>query len=169
MSRIAFLLLIALVFANCQNEKKPEQTAAEETTAVEPALKPTLPSVPLELLERIWNEGTQVDLIFYHHPFTMSMTEKQAVQNSVRLIAEDPAPLNPNCQSVGRITYQIDGNIVLEGDFYFTTGCTYFVFYENQEKKYANYMTQEGINYFNAQIQQATQMQQQAQQKAQGQ
>ena len=171
MSKALFSLFVLIAFVACQNQSANEEagndSTEEQTTAVAETPKPTLPSVPLELLERIWNEGTQVDLIFYHHPFTLSMAEQPAIQHAVRHIAEDAAPLNPNCQSAGRITYQIDGNIVLEGDFYFSTGCTYYVFYENQEKKYANYMTTEGINYFNNQIQQATQMQQQMQQQAQ--
>jgi hypothetical protein len=165
MSRILFSLLIALTFICCQNQSTNQENAPVSEPAAEekPALQATLPSVPLDLLERIWNEGTQVDIIFYHHPFTLSMSEKPAIQHTVRHIAEEPAPINPNCPSTGRVTYQIDGDIVLEGDFYFSTGCTYYVFYENQEKKYANYMTNEGISYFNNQIQQATQMQQQMQ------
>lgn len=173
MPRLLFSILLSTIFFCCQNqpqspEGQPEETGAE-TAAPQNTPKPTLPSVPLELLQKIALEGTQVDLIFYHHPFTMSMNEQSAIQLMIRHIAEDPAPLNPNCQAMGRVTYQIEGNIVLEGDFYFSTGCTYFVFYENQEKKYANYMTNEGINYFNNQIQQASQMQQQMQQKANGQ
>lgn len=168
MPRILSILIVLMTFAACQNQQKPETPPAEETTSTEQtqaAPAPTLPSVPLELLEKIWNEGTQADLIFYNYPFTMSMSEKPAIQHLVRHIAEDPAPLNPNCRSAGRVTYQIDGNIVLEGDFYFSTGCTYYVFYENQEKKYANYMTDDGIRYFNGQIEQASKMQQQVQQQ----
>lgn len=172
MPRIVFILLIALTFASCQNQQKTgEEPATEETTPTQTpeTSQPTLPSVPLDVLMKIGTEGTQADLIFYNHPFTMSMNELPAIQHLLRHIAEDPAPLLPNCRAAGRVTYQIDGNIVLEGDFYFSTGCTYFVFYENQEKKYANYMTEEGINYFNGQIQQASQMQQQMQQEATGQ
>lgn len=164
MPRLIFVFFLAVAFSCCQNQQKPEPAPPEQATA-EPAPTPeaTLPSVPIELLQKIWDEGTQVDLIFYHLPFTMSMDEKPAIQHAVRHIAETPAPIKPECSSFGRITYQIDGDIVLEGDFFFSTGCTYFVFYENQEKKYANYMTDEGIQYFNAQIQQASQLQKQAQ------
>ena len=169
MSRTVFSFLIALVFAACQNQKAPAGQATEQAAPEEKAApQATLPSVPLALLEKIWNEGTQVDLIFYNLPFTMSMDEKPAIQHTVRHIAEDPAPLVPGCQPMGRITFQAEGEILLEGDFYFSTGCTYYVFYEKQEKKYANYMTNEGINYFNQQIKQASQMQQKMQEGANG-
>ncbi len=115
-------------------------------------------------MEKLWQEGTQVDYIFYNHPFTMSLTEKSAVQHAVRHIAETPAPLKPECKALGRVTFQIKGDIVLEGDFFFSAGCTYFVFEKNRVKTYANYMTDEAVQYFNNQIQQAMKMQQQMQQ-----
>ncbi len=39
---------------------------------------------------------------------------------------------------------------MMEADFYFFgEGCTYLVFYENKKPKYANYLTQEGVAYYN--------------------
>jgi hypothetical protein len=81
----------------------------------------------------------------------------------VRHVSEAPAPLKPECKAAGRVSYQVKGNIVLEGDFYFSEGCTYFVFENNRVKTFANYMTDEGVQYFNNQIKQAMQMQQQIQ------
>ncbi|MCB0518024.1 MAG: hypothetical protein H6577_09580 [Lewinellaceae bacterium] len=166
MNRFLFFLAISFFFIQCNEPTKaPEsqEPAKENGQGInqksDPA--PTLPSVPLALLEKIFKEGTQVDYIFYNYPFTMSMTDKTPLEYSVRHIAEEPAPLKPECKPAGRVTWQINGNIVLEGDFYFSTGCTYFVFYEKQEKKYANYMTEEGVQYFNNQIQQALQMREQ--------
>ena len=129
----------------------------------------TLPSVPLDLLEKIWAEGTQVDYIFYNYPFTMSLSDKPSIQYAVRHVAESPAALKPECKAMGRVTYQIKGEILLDGDFYFSTGCTYFVFEKNRVKTYANYMTDEGIQYFNNQIKQAIEMQQNMQKQATGQ
>ncbi len=99
----------------------------------------------------------------------MSLSDKPSIQLAVRHVAESPAPLKPECKATGRVSYQIKGDIVLEGDFYFSTGCTYFVFEKDRVKTYANFMTNEGVEYFNNQIKQAVQMQQQMQQKATGQ
>lgn len=162
---LGFLLGLALTGCNSGGGGDQQTTSAPaQTQENTPPPAPTLPSVPLALLEKIYNEGTQADYIFYNYPFTLSLTEKGSIQYSTRHIAEEPAPLKPECKAAGRITYQISGDIVLEGDFYFSTGCTYFVFYEKQEKKYANYMTDEGIKYFNEQIKQALKLREQAQQ-----
>ncbi len=139
------------------------QDGAPASAPVEVASVPaaaTLPSIPLSLLEEIHQRGTQADYIFYDHPFTLSLSEQPSIQYSIRHIAEDPAPMKPECRPAGHLSYQINGNIVLEGDFYFSQGCTYFVFTEGQQPKYANFMTDEGIRYFNNQIQQALRLRQ---------
>lgn len=167
---LGFLFFVTLMACNSANDGNQQSAATPaQTVPVTPTPAPTLPSVPLPLLEKIYREATQADYIFYNYPFTLSLTEQGSIQYSTRHIAEDPAPLKPECKAAGRITYQIKGEIVLEGDFYFSTGCTYFVFYEKQEKKYANYMTDEGIKYFNEQIQQALKLREQAAQQGQGQ
>ena len=158
---------IGLLFS-CNNEKpanQPNDGQAAQTEQPPAAEQPQpLPSVPLELLQRIYAECTGVDIIYHDYPFTASLTEKAAIQNVVRHVAETPAPIKPGCKPAGIITYQIDGDIVLRSDFYFATNCTFFVFWDKDKNKYANYMTQEGVNFFNGQIQQSLQLQQKAQQ-----
>lgn len=118
-------------------------------------------SVPLETMQKLWNECDHVDYIFYDLPISMSLDEKASIQYSVRHVADEAAPLKPECKPAGRVSYHIKGNIALEGDFYFSNGCTYFVFFKDNKKAYANYMTDDAIQYFNNNIQQAQQMRQQ--------
>ncbi len=172
MLRLIILTATICLLFSCNNEKPANQQNDGQTTAQTeqpPAAQkpPPLPSVPIELLQRIWNEGTGVDYIYHYQPFTASLTEKAAIQNAVRHVAETPAPIIPGCNPAGIVTYQIDGDIVLRGDFYFDTNCTFFVFYDKEKNKYGNYMTQDGVNFFNGQIQQAQQLQQKAQQQQQ--
>ncbi len=168
MKQTIFLLITVLALTAC-NQDKPSQPAANTTPPPAAAPAASLPSVPLELVKQLWAEGTQVDYIFYDYPFTMSLSEKPAVQNAVRHVAETLAPLKPECKPMGRVTYQIKGEIMLEGEFFFSQGCTYFVFEKNRVKTYANMMTDEAIQYFNGQIQQAVKMSQQMQQGGTGQ
>lgn len=167
MNRYFIFFILALALGACNQEKPANnQQPATDTPPASATPMPALPSVSLELLEKIWQEGTQVDYIFYNYPFTMSLTDKPSIQYAVRHVAEGTATLKPECKAAGRVTYQIKGEIVLEGDFYFSTGCTYFVFEKNRQKTNANLMTDEGITYFNNQIQQALKMQEQMQQPA---
>ncbi len=166
MTRFIFILTMAFAIFSCENENNAKGQPAEQPTPppAAPAQQATLPSVPLELLQEIWDKGTQVDYIYHYYPFTISLSEKAAIQNTVRHVAELPAPKPPGCQPAGIVTFQIDGDIVLRGDFYFDTNCTFFIFYDKDNNKYSNYMTQEGITYFNNQIQQGLNLRNQTQQ-----
>ncbi|HHM20767.1 MAG TPA: hypothetical protein ENJ20_01980 [Bacteroidetes bacterium] len=166
--RTILAFAMAGVLFSCSNDKPDTQQTPEQDAQQQPQQQvATLPSVPLELLQRIFKEGTQIDYIYHYYPFTASLNEKAAIQNAMRHIAETPAPIKPECKPAGIITYQIDGDIVLRGDFYFDSGCTFFVFYDKDNNKYANYMTQDGVDFFNMQIQQATELRKRAQQQQQ--
>ena len=155
-------LFILLIFAACQNssENTTTETPAQTETAPAPAQQ-MLPAMPAEIKQKLLDECTAVDYIFYDEPFTMSLVEKPAIQYVVSHIGDAPAAIDPACKPNGHITYQINGDIFLEADFYYANGCTYFIFTRQQEKVYASNMTQEGLGYINQQIQQAAQMRQQ--------
>jgi hypothetical protein len=167
---LTHVALVGLLFS-CNNSQSADQQNDGQATTAQPApataaeLPPPLPSVPLELLQKIFQEGTQIDYIYHYHPFTASLSEKPAIQNAIRHVAETPAPIKPGCNPAGIVTYQINGDIVLRADFYFDTNCTFFVFYDKDNNKYANYMTQEGVDFFNGQIQQALQLRNNMQQQ----
>ncbi|MEO1257505.1 MAG: hypothetical protein AAFZ15_01865 [Bacteroidota bacterium] len=159
---IIAIAFFSILFSCSTKTDAPEQ--ATPPTTQQPTAPPaeTLPSVPLELLQKIFAEGTQVDYIYHYYPFTASLSEPAAIQGAVKHISETPCPAQPPCKPAGIITYQINGDIVLRADFYFESNCTMFVFYDEDKNKYGNYMTQDGVNFFNSQIQQALQLRNQA-------
>lgn len=159
---IAFGFFSILISCNSKKDAPQQEPATTQQPSAPAQQVEMLPSLPLELLQKIHAEGTQVDYIYHYHPFTASLTEKAAIQGAVRHVSETPCPAKPPCNPAGIITYQIDGDIVLRADFYFETNCTMFVFYDKDKNKYGNYMTQEGVNFFNNQIQQASQLRNQA-------
>lgn len=164
MTRFFYSLIISFFIFSCSNEKPSGEPTAEPAQPA-PVAEALAPSIPLEYIQNLWDKCTQVDYIYHNYPFTISLSEKAAIQGSIRHIAESPVPNNLNCQPAGIVTYQIDGNIVLRGDFYFSTDCTYFVFYDMENNgKYSNYMTQEGVTYYNNQIQQGLNLRNQTQQ-----
>lgn len=152
---VAIPLLVGL--AACQNpEKQNHERAAEpETSAPSTAAQPTLPSIPLETVEYLWANCDYVDYVFYDLPISMSLDNQRSVQYVLQHISDAPAPLLPECKPIGRIFYQVKGENALMADLYFSQGCTYFVFLENDKPKYANYMTEKGVAYLNDNFKQA--------------
>ncbi|MCB0644498.1 MAG: hypothetical protein KDC44_22795 [Phaeodactylibacter sp.] len=158
--RILFLLTFGLVLMSCGNntpaDARQEAADAAATATAEP--KATLPSLPIVTLEYLWKSCDFVDYVFYELPVSMSLDNKKTIQYVLSHIAEDPAPLRPECKSIGRIFYQVEGENVLEADMYFSEGCTYLVFLEDGKAKYANYMTKDGVDYLNNNFQQVNKM-----------
>ncbi|GAB4244823.1 MAG: hypothetical protein Kow0027_04750 [Saprospiraceae bacterium] len=154
-----FALLFLVACQNSTDNTSSEAPAQAESTP--PPAQEMLPAMPADVKQKLFNECTAVDYIFYDEPFTMSLVEKPAIQYVVSHIGDAPAAINPACKPNGHITYQINGDIFLEADFYYANGCTYFIFTKKQQKVYASNMTQEGLGYINNQIQQAAKMRQQ--------
>jgi len=161
--RTFFAAITLLVgFAACQNQdtqtneatSQPD-TAAPSTVSTAPPPQPTLPSIPLETVEYLWANCDYVDYVFYELPISMSLDNQRSVQYVLQHISDAPAPLLPECKPIGRIFYQVKGENVLMADLYFSQGCTYFVFLENDKPKYANYMTEKGVAYLNDNFKQA--------------
>lgn len=157
--RTLLVLAFGLVLMSCGDTPAGN---AQSTTTATPAKgaepKASLPSLPVVTLEYLWKSCDFVDYVFYELPISMSLDNRKTIQYVLGHIAEDPAPLRPECKSIGRIFYQVQGENVVEADLYFSEGCTYFVFLEEGKAKYANYMTKDGVDYLNNNFQQVNKM-----------
>lgn len=142
------VIVLATTFLACGEEKPVQQQPAP---APAPAEKPvaTLPSIPLERLQYLWENCDYVDYVFYKLPISMSLDNKESVRNALSHVASEPAPLLPQCNSIGRIFFVVKGNNELMAEMYYSPGCTYFVFLKDEKPAYANYMTPEAVQYFN--------------------
>lgn len=162
MIRFFFISCLALVLmTNCNNN-----SGSTNKSAVSPPPPPpvaTLPSIPLDTMQMLWEKCDYVDYLFYQLPISMSLNEQTSIRYALRQIAAEPAPLKPECQPIGRIFFQVKGENAAQADIFFSPGCTYFVFYENGKKTYSNYMTEEGIQYLNNQLMQAKALRQKVQ------
>ncbi|MBR9920792.1 MAG: hypothetical protein GYB31_08130 [Bacteroidetes bacterium] len=161
-----FTLILGLSLISCQQNESGDQTDSQaETQETQPtsAAGTTMESLPVSKLEEVFANADYADFIFYQPSFSMSQDEKASIQQVLALIAAQPATLNPNCKPRGRVFYQKQGVDILVADIYLGDGCNYFVFLENEKPVYANKMIPQGVQYFNNNIQQVLQMQQQAQ------
>ena len=65
-----------------------------------------------------------------------------------KFLKKEKIKLNKNCKSIGRIFYEIDGNIEIEAEIYFSDQCQHFVFMKDNKRIYANNLTPEGVAHF---------------------
>ncbi|MEL6987656.1 MAG: hypothetical protein AAGK97_07465, partial [Bacteroidota bacterium] len=85
----------------------------------------------------------------------------QSILQSISFYSKLPAPDPIPCSSIGRIFYVADGEPLYDVEVYFTQGCTYFTFIENNKIIAGCAMSPQGANTFNQFISQGKKMTQQ--------
>ena len=153
MLRFSFALYLLLTLLACGTETAQNNAAQSPPTADPQATPPSTgealyPSISVEEMQTLWNTTTSIDYLFYELPISMNMTEKTAIQSTLKQISDRPALVKKECKAMGRVFFQNNGNPIAEADFYFAPGCTYFIFMENQKPVKSNQMTPEGIQFF---------------------
>lgn len=159
---IRFFLFISIIFSAIACENSPTSTPAKTTQETKTATPPPssntptntvqgkelYPSVPVELIQSLFEKCDYVDYSYNNLPFSMNRKEQRDIQHSLTQISSQPALINDNCQPLGRVLFYQNAEIALEAIIYYSQGCNYFVFVENNKPKYANYMTSTGVNFF---------------------
>ena len=157
----SFVILFSLV--SCNNDKPAPKAKPQPIQKAAPAVasKPGYPRIPNELLLKMWNEGQMIDYLFHDLPFSMNQNEIASIRTNMTYISEKPLDKIPTkCKPIARQFYQVGGEIVFEGDIYFSEGCQFYVFLVDGKPMYGNYMSEAGIQFFNNMIAQAMQARQ---------
>lgn len=150
-------LLLCLLCLACQEEPKApaDPPAAPPPAPVEQPVetaKPTLPSLPVEKLEYFSKHGTQIDYMFHNLPISMSQDNPNDLRGALGYISTALPVRRQSCQPIGMVFYETKEGTHLQGNIYFTKGCTYFEFLENGKIAYANQLTPQGIEFFNTML-----------------
>jgi hypothetical protein len=143
------LTIIGMSAIGCNNKQKPENTAKGPTVE-----QSAIPGVPADVIQKLLDECTYIDYIFHTLPFSLSQNEDPSIDQNIlftdfnRPIGKIPA----GCKPIARKFFKIGGEFAYDVDVYFTNGCQFYVFVKDNKPLYANYMTQEGINFYNKMI-----------------
>lgn len=158
MKKYILLTLIIGLFAACNETEAPktENTTTTTTPAPKAEQGQEFPSVELKVLENLWEKADFVDYVYYKLPISASLDNPKSIKSAIAHIAENPAVKSPNCKAIGRVFYQIEGENALQGDIFFSQGCTYFLWVDDKGKYYAgNQMMDSAIQFFQNNIQAA--------------
>ncbi len=155
---VRLLLIFATIFFlfSCGNTKpkkttQPSTSAIQQPTPVAPIQakgEELYPSVPTDLIRSLATNCDYIDYSFDHYPVSMNRSEPQDIKHTLMQISAQPALINKDCPPIGRMLFYQKGSIALEARVYYSEGCSYFVFLDNQKPVYANFMTASGISFF---------------------
>jgi hypothetical protein len=140
---IAFLIMNALLWVNCQSES---QAPAMEENNVQAA--PSLPVMPVEEIERMRTGCTGIDYTFLEPSFSMSVDDPAEVQADFGFIGTDAPALDPACRPIAMIFYKQGTERFYDAELYLTGTCLYLIFTKNGERIYANALSEDGVANF---------------------
>lgn len=143
-SLIVLSLLLGACGGSSQKEQIPENKINREKPVV---LNPG--SVSQEVMQDIWDNCDNIDILFYEHPISVNQVDQKGIRGTVQYISTRPATLDPNCKAIGRISFMTQGEIKTEADIYLGNGCSYFAFLDGQEIVAANLVSPQGLQFFN--------------------
>ena len=149
-----FIILLLVVCWGCGQGGAKQQAESPEGSATG-----SYPSITDSIMVHLWENCDFIDYIFYNFDFSLSQGDKPAIQASLNHVSREVPEINPECRSIGRIFYQVEGENVMEADIILTEQCQYYIFYENGRKTYANKLSEAGIGFYNGVFQQFGNMQ----------
>lgn len=157
MKILYFLTIISLLsLVSCKSENgttKGTTEASQEqvTSAPQSTTDNNLPSLTTDYMKKIATNCDYIDYIFYDLPISISQDEKSAIMSNINFISRETVDsYSSNCKSMGRKSFQSNGEIILEADIYLdrTNGCYFYIFLIDGKPTYANKISKDGINFY---------------------
>lgn len=147
------LLFILVFLFSCQDtptQSKPSVATKQEASQHEAAAPPpAYPPLPQGIFEQIATQTDYIDYVYYNLPISMSMNDPNSINSVYRHFTPLEAPIKKQCKSIGRISFMSKGVIIAEAEMYYgADNCNYFVFLEENKPKYANQMSQVGVDFY---------------------
>lgn len=163
MKNIILFGLLACIILSCKSDQKKETTnQADKKEAVDQKYADLNP-LPNESMQKLFNEATYIDYIFYNLPFSISQDDKPSIHSNLKLISgEKMSPISASCKPIGREFFHIGGVIAYEAEIFFQDGCYGYVFLVKEKPIYANKISAEGMKFYSNIINQAKQFQNKA-------
>jgi|GEM_PF-851599 len=145
---LVVLLIPGILTTGCRNKKTSDSSGETKSTSSSAGTEASLPFLSSQDVNTLYSQAEKADIIFYQLPISVSQDDPGSAKNSVLYIVPASPNITSQCEPVGRLSWNSNGVIVREADFYIGEGCNHFVFIENGKPVYKNAMSPEGVQFF---------------------
>ena len=154
--RLIILVVGCLLLSQCKKTSSSADYTTEASVDVPDGFVNT--GIDQETLQKLMTEADHIDYMFNDMPLSMNQDGQQAVLQDLSLISTQPIDgIKEGCKPLARKIYFSNGEIIMEGDIYFTQECVFQVFILDEKPLYGNLLTSSGIAFYNNLLQQADQ------------
>ena len=152
-----------MLLGSCKSDAPQTQTNTPNQQTNSDQKFGDLPPLPAGDIQKLFDEATYIDYIFFELPFSISQDDKPSIHSNLGLLSsEQMGGISPSCRPIGREFFHIGGTIAYEAEVYFSEGCYGYVFYDGKQPKYANKVSDAGMKFYTNIIAQAQQIQNKA-------
>lgn len=138
MKKLIYFLIPIFAFG-CKHEKNLPKVAEQSK----------LSPIPQSFKAKLLAEADYIDYIYHHLNISASIEDKPNIDININFISEEGIPEIPtNCKPIGRKFINAKGETLATVDVYFSAGCEFYVFVENNKPIYANKISPEGIVFY---------------------
>ena len=145
------VLLLLLLNWSCQSPGEEQKTDGRAST------NRTMAGMSQAKFDLLIENCDYIDFILYNYDFSISQNQKSQIIGTLQQIGPPLSEIPSNCNSIGRIFFQSKGENIAEADIYFSEGCTYYYFLEDNKPTYAHQLSNNGILFYNQIFQQFNQ------------
>ncbi|MBT8221087.1 MAG: hypothetical protein KJP00_14760 [Bacteroidia bacterium] len=143
MTRLLMIFTFLTLSAQCKSDK-PQETTNTETSVEET----DLPLLPSEDLQNLYANATHVDYTFYHYSFSMSYDNQKSIRSVLNFVNQNSSVHDVNCAPLCRMIFLQNGQIIMEAELFVSENCAHYVWYLENQKKYANVMSPQGKQHY---------------------
>ncbi len=141
------VLFLSLCYLSACNSDKPAASPGETPPA---AATQALPPLPVSELQALATHSTGIDYSFFEPDFSLSMYERSEIAEDLENISGLPAQIDPACKLTAMIFFKKDTELLYTGELYFSDRCAYIIFLKNNQKVYANALSEDGKTIYKA-------------------
>lgn len=143
--RVLTYSFILLLFASCRG-----QTTKSDESANNENFNQSLPTLPYSELEIMMRGCTGIDYTFLDLGFSMSVDDPEEILDDFVIIGTGKPMIDPGCKPTAMIFYKKDLDRFYDAELYFSDKCKYIIFKKDGVRKYANMLSPEGVENFQA-------------------
>jgi len=147
------LLVGGLLSAGCK--QSPTGTSPVTTEVIDGFSRG---GITPDMTDLLLKNADHIDYMFTDIPLSMNQDGESSIYQDVRFLSNNPVDgIITGCKPMARKIYLGNGEIITEADLYFSNGCLFQVFLENEKPIYGNYLSQEGLVFYADLMEQAKQ------------
>ena len=152
---VSIAILVGGLLSTTGCKQSPTGTSSASTEVIEGFSRS---GITPDMTDLLLKNADHIDYMFTDIPLSMNQDGESSIYQDIRFLSNNALEgVITGCKPMARKIYLGNGEILTEADLYFSNGCLFQVFLDNEKPIYGNYLSQEGLTFYADLMEQAKQ------------